>query len=1025
MNLSEPFIRRPIMTVLVMVAILLLGVMAFNRLPVSNLPSVDYPTVEVTVSYPGGSPETMANTVATPLEKEFMTIPGIVEVSSSNTLGNTTVVLQFDISKSMDSAAQDVEAAISRAKTKLPPDLPNEPTYKKVNPSDTPIIYIALTSATMTKGDLYTYANTFIGQRLSMVNGVAQVMTYGSPYAVRLQVNPYTLATLGITLEEVAEAIQKGNPNLPTGTLTGTSKASTIISKGQLEKAANYEPLIIAYRNGSPIRFKDIGVAVDSLQDDKYDLKYIDEDKEQPAVVLAVQRQPGANTVQVANAIHQALPELMKELPASVELKVVFDRSVSIKDSVEEVELTLIIAFILVVLIIFFYLGNATDTIIPSLVLPMSVVGTFIFMYLLNYSIDNLSLLALILAIGFIIDDAIVVLENIVRRVEEGESPWVASIEGSKQIGFTILSMTLSLIAVFIPMIFMGGLIGKIFQEFAITLVIITLISGVISLTLTPMLCSRFIKPRGHTEPNWLERFSNGINNTTLALYKPGLKWILQHKWVAVMLGMASLLLSGYYFYILPKDFIPDDDIGFIIAFTQAEQGTPPKRMIEYQNQVVEVIRNNPGVDTLISIAAFRQYQNGIAFIRLKPREERQPINAIIQEMYGKLIFIPGINTYLKNVPLIDLAVGTQSKASYQYTLESVNEKALYKATEDLKARMEQLPGFQGVNSDLEIRSPQLNVEILRDQASSLGIEASTIESALQLAFGGGRVSRILTPIDQYDVILEVQPRFQEQSAILSQIYVRSTTTKQLVPLTAVVRLKEDAGPASINHVGQFPATTVSFNLAPGIPLGAAVDELRKTAEEVLPDNVRGNLRGTAETFEESIQNTHFLLIVAIIAIYIVLGILYESFIHPLTILSTLPPATLGGLASLALFGMPLSLYAYLGIILLIGIVKKNGIIMVDYALENQRTLNQSPEVAIYNACVVRFRPIMMTTLTAIMGALPIAFAFGSGAEARKPLGIVIIGGLLFSQLVTLFVTPAIYIYLDRFNQKWTLKSPQ
>lgn len=1025
MNLSEPFIRRPIMTVLVMVAILLLGLMAFNRLPVSNLPNVDYPTINVTVAFPGASPETMANNVATPLEKEFMTIPGINYVTSANTLGDTNIVLQFDISKSMDSAAQDVEAAISRAKTKLPPDLPNDPTYKKVNPSDTPILYIALTSATMPKADLYTYANTYIGQRLSMLNGVAQVITYGSPYAVRVQVNPYTLANLGITLEDVEKAIVTGNPYLPTGTLTGTIQASTIISKGQLEKADKYEPLIVAYRNQSPVRVRDIGRAIDSLQNDKYDLRYVDSEKSQPTVVLAVQRQPGANTVQVADEIHRMLPQLAAELPTSVELKVVFDKSDSIKESVEEVEFTLIVALILVVLVIFFYLGKITDTLIPSLVLPMSVIGTFIFMYLLGYSIDNLSLLALILAVGFIIDDAIVVLENIVRRVEGGEDPWTASIEGSKQIGFTILSMTLSLIAVFIPMIFMGGLIGKIFQEFAITLVIITLLSGIISLTLTPMLCSRFIKAHSQSSENILEKSANFFNNALLALYKPALNWILDHRWVALVLGVLSVVLSGYYFYILPQDFIPDDDIGFIIAYTQSEQGTSPSRMIEYQNKVIDVIDADPSVDTLVSIAANPQYRNGIIFIRLKPRDERPPITQVVQELYAKLIMIPGINTYLKNVPLIDLAVGTQTKGSYQYTLQSIDANSLYKAATELIDRMQKLPGFQAVNSDLEIKDPQLHIEILRDQASTFGVEASNIETALQLAFGGGRVSRIQTPIEQYDVILEVEPRFQQDMKTLSKIYVRSKTNDQLVPLDAVVKLDKAVGAASINHVSQFPAITISFNLAPGIPLGTALEELRKVAKEVLPPNVTGEVKGAAETFEESIRSTSFLLVVAVLAIYIVLGILYESFIHPLTILSTLPPATLGGLATLALFHLPLSLYAYLGIILLIGIVKKNGIIMVDYALENQRTSNQLPREAIFNACIVRFRPIMMTTVTSIMGAVPIALAIGSGADARRPLGLVIIGGLLFSQLVTLFVTPAIYLYLDRFNDRLTLKVPE
>lgn len=1025
MNLSAPYIQRPVMTILVMTAILLLGLLAFKNLPVSNLPNVDYPTINVSVAYPGASPETMANTVAIPLEKEFMTIPGVTYVTSANTLSNTSIVLQFDINKSMDSAAQDVEAAISRAKSKLPPDLPNDPTYKKVNPSDTPIIYIALTSDTMPVADLYTYANTFIGQRLSMINGVAQVLTYGSPYAIRIQVNPNILANTGITLNDISDSIKESNVYLPTGELNGLTYAPTIISEGQLTRAAQYDPVIVRYQGGSPIRIQDLGHAIDSLQNDKYDLRYVDAEKSQPTVVLAVQRQPGANTVQVADAIHNFLPQLVASLPTSVDLKIVFDRSVSIKESVEEVEFTLVVAFCLVVLVIFFYLGSLRDTIIPSLILPISVIGTFIFMYLFGYSIDNLSLLALILAIGFIIDDSIVVLENIVRRVEEGESPWVAALNGSKQIGFTILSMTLSLIAVFIPMLFMGGLIGKIFREFAITLVVITLLSGVISLTFTPMLCSRFIKHRDNHKPHFFERLAAGINNGMLAVYKPMLNWMLDHRWLALVIALASILVSGYYFYVLPKDFIPDDDIGFIIAYTQSEQGVSPKRMIEYQNQINHIIQSEPSVDTFVSIAAYPQYRNGIIFIRLKPRHERPPINQIIQKFYSQLIFVPGINTYLKNVPLIDLSVGGVSKGAYQYTLQGMDANILYEASEQLIKRMESMPVFQGVSSDLEINTPQVKVQLLRDQASALGVSAKKIEEALQLAYSGGRISRVETPIDQYDVILELEPAFQLQPTALSDIYVRSDITNDLVPLSAVVSWKNGIGANSINHVAQFPAVTISFNLAPGIPLGTALDQLKKAAQEILPASVSGAVKGAAETFEESLQSTYFLFLIAILAIYIVLGILYESFIHPITILSTLPPATFGGLITLAYFGLPLSLYAYLGIILLIGIVKKNGIIMVDYAIENERVRHQAPREAIFNACVVRFRPIMMTTITAIMGAVPIALAAGAGAEARRPLGLVIIGGLLFSQLITLFITPVIYLYLEKFNRHLAFETPE
>lgn len=1025
MNLSAPFIKRPIMTILVMTAIVFLGILAFNRLPVSNLPDVDYPVISVEAAYPGASPETMATTVATPLEKEFMTIPGINYVTSSNTLGNSLIILQFDISKSMDSAAQDVQTAIARSKFNLPPDLPNEPIYNKVNPSDTPIIYIALTSDSLPLAELYTYANTYIGQRLSMLDGVAKVQTFGSPYAIRIQVNPDKLANLGVAFTDIAQAITNGNPYLPAGELNGSERSATIVAEGQLDKAEKYDPLIVDYQNKSPIRIRDIGHAVNGLQNDKYQMSYHDAKQSLPTVVLAVQRQPGANTVKVADEIHQALPKLAAQLPSSVDLRIVFDRSDSIKQSIEEVEFTLIIALVLVVLVIFFYLGNLTDTLIPSLVLPMSVMGTFIFMYIFGYSIDNLSLLALILAVGFIIDDAIVVLENIVRRVEEGENPWHAALEGSKQIGFTIISMTLSLVAVFIPMIFMGGLIGKIFQEFAITLVVITLLSGIISLTLTPMLCSRFIKPKTEKKPNLLERFANGLNDTLLAVYKPALNWMLNHRWIALVLGAASILASGYYFYILPKDFIPDDDIGFVIGFTQSDEGTAPSRMIGYQNQVIEVIQADPAIESFVSLGAYPQYRNGIIFIRLKPRAERAGINEVIQRLYGKLMFIPGVNTFLRNVPLIDLSAGPQTKGSYQYTLQSVDTKSLFEATEKMMAKMETLPGFQSISSDLEIKSPQLNVEILRDQASRLGVSANTIENALQLAYAGGRVTRIQTPIDQYDVILEVEPRFQMQSQTLSKIYVRSSLNGQLVPLSAVAKWRETVGPASINHVAQFPATTISFNLAPGVPLGNALEQLREAGRQILPANVTGEVKGAAETFEESMRSTAFLLLMAVLAIYIVLGVLYESFIHPLTILSTLPPATFGALLTLHFFDIPLSLYAFLGIILLIGIVKKNGIMMVDYALENERHHHLSARESIYNACIVRFRPIMMTTVTAIMGALPIALAVGSGAESRRPLGFVIIGGLLFSQLITLFITPVIYLYMDRLNTRFSLKVPE
>lgn len=1023
MNLSEPFIIRPIMTTLVMVAICVLGMMAFEKLPVSNLPDVNYPTINVSVSFPGASPSTMANTVATPLEKEFMTIPGITSVTSNNSLGTSSIVLEFDVQKNIDAAAVDVEAAISRAQLNLPPNLPNVPTYKKVNPSDSPILYIALTSATMRSSDLYTYANTFIGQRISMLEGVAQVITYGSPFAVRVQVDPGLLATYDLSLGDVASSLVNANQNLPTGQFDGKAMAETIYANGQLLTAAAYDPVIVAYRDGAPVRIRDIGQAVDSLQNDRISLRYVDKNTNQPTVVLAVQRQPDANTVKVADAIAKVLPDLLSQLPGSVDMHIVFDRSQSIKESILEVEFTLIVAFLLVVAVIYIYLGTIRDTVIPSLVLPMSIVATFAVMYPLGYTIDNLSLLALTLAVGFIVDDAIVVLENIVRHVEGGESPWIASLMGSKQISFTILSMTLSLVAVFIPILFMAGLIGKIFQEFAVTLMIVTLASGVISLTLTPMLCSRFIPSRNEEKPGKIARYSAAWNAWMLKHYRNTLLFVLEHKSWMLGVGIVSVVLSAILFKILPTDFIPDDDIGFIIAYNEAEQGTSSERMLEYQQKVIEVLRKDPGIATFVSISAFPQYRQGINFLRLKPHKERKSSSEMIQALYQKVGMLPGVNTYFKNVPLIDLSIGAATKGPYQYTLQSLDTTALYQAGEQLLTKMRQDPMFQGITSDLEVRTPELNVDILRDQAYVLGVDAHEVESSLLLAYSGNRVSRIQTPIDQYDVILELEDKYQRDPLSLSLLYLRSNTSQELVPINAVASWKEGVGPASINHLAQFPAVTITFNVAPGIPLGTGLDRLRQLASEVFSPKVKGSIKGAAETFESAIKSSGFLLLLAVFAIYIVLGILYESFIHPLTILSTLPPAILGALLTLYFFGMPLSLYAYLGLILLIGIVKKNGIMMVDYALHNIQVKKESPKDSIFDACLVRFRPIMMTTMAAVMGAVPIALGVGSGAEARRPLGYVIIGGLLFSQLITLFLTPVIYLYLEKWNERFTFKT--
>lgn len=1016
MNLSEPFIRRPVMTTLVMITVMILGLMSYFSLPISNLPDVNYPSIQVTAALPGASPETMANTVATPLEKEFMTIQGLTSVTSTSFLGNTTLVLQFEINKNIDAAAQDVQAAITRSKTKLPPNLPNDPTYRKVNPSDSPIVYIAVTSETMSLGDLYNYASIMIGQHISMIEGVAQVTTYGSPFAVRIQVDPAELAYRKISFGDVADAAIGGNPTLATGQLDGHVRSSPILATGQLTKAKEYDSVVIRYNNEAPVYIRDVGKAVDSLQNDRQRLRYSAGGKSTTGVVIAVQRQPRANTVQVADRIHQFLPTLADQLPASVDLKVVFDRSDSIRESILEVKITLLVAFILVVGVIFLYLGQLTDTIIPTLAMPMSLLATFIAMYFFDFSLDNLSLLGLTLAVGFIIDDAIVVQENIVRRVEGGESPWVASIRGSQQISTTVVSMTLSLVAIFIPMLFMGGLIGKIFQEFSITLAVVTLASGVIALTLSPMLCSRFIKPREESHRGRFAQFSHDIHIRMLNWYKPALIWVLNHSWLTMGVGVLSVVLSGIMFMVMPTDFIPDEDIGFIIGYLEGDQGTSSDRMKVYQQRVLEVLERNPNIATVVSIVAQQQYRQGIAFIRLKPREERKNAVDVIQELYPQLAMVPGVNVYLKNVPLIDLAIGSTAKGAYQYTMQGQELNELYDAAEILIEKMRNDPTFQGVTSDLERRQPQLHMEILREQAYALGVSAEDIERALYYGYSGNRVDKIQTALDQFDVIVELERQYQEEASTLSNVWVKASETEKLVPLSAVADWREEVGIGAISHISQFPAVTISFNVAPGQPLGNALQKLKGLAAESLPEGVIGFVKGAAETFETAMASTGILFVFAIVAIYICLGILYESYIHPLTVLSTLPPAILGGLLTLAILGRPLSLYAYLGLILLIGIVKKNGIMMVDYAIDYQRQEGKHPYQAILDACIVRFRPIMMTTVAAIAGAIPIIMGSGAGSESRRPLGMVIIGGLLFSQMITLFLTPVMYLYLDRFT---------
>ncbi len=1014
MNISAPFIQRPIMTTLVMIAVLIAGILAYSRLPISNMPNVTYPTINVNVSYPGATPDTIAHAVALPLEKQFMAIPGVKFVSSNNTLGSCSITLQFNIDKDMTIAAQDVQSAIITAQPTLPPQLPYAPTYRKVNPAELPIIYLSLMSDTLRLNDLYTYANNLIGQRISMLSGVSQVTVFGSPLAIRIQVDPGKLVANDISLSELAIAINLANPNLATGQLDGPIEAPNVAVDGQIITGPAWDKLIIAYRNGTPIRIEDLGRSVESFQNNKIDVQFADKEKMKPAIIIAIQKEPSANTVGISDAVHNLLTELKSELPAAIDLEPFFDRSDFIRANINDVNITLILALVLVVLVIFFYMGKFANTIIPAIVLPMSVIGTFIIMNYLGYTLDNLSLLGLTLAVGFIVDDAIVVLENIVRRQEAGEDRTVASMEGAKQIGFTIISMTLSLIAVFIPMLFMSGLLGKILREFAVTLTTVTIISGLISLSLAPMLCSRFLSKNGKVVFSWGERMNTKMRDR----YRKILLTVIDHRLTALLIGLVCLLCTVLLFYTLPVDFLPDEDNGFFIAYSQEQEAGSSYRMQKYEKEIAKTITSHPAVDSCVAISSYSEYRKAQNLIKLKPFDQRSSVKNVIQELNASLAEIPGIQIFMKNVPLIDLSTGQESRGDYQYALQSIYPDSVYTSAKKLIEKMQNDPLFQGVNSDMEVDSPQINVSLLRDKASTLGITATDIENAFMFAYSYNYVSRIETSIDQYDIILELLPDYQRGADVFNQLWMRSSTTQKLIPMSAVAQWKEALGAASINHIDQFPSVTIDFNLAAGVSLEQALDRLEQLRQEVVDPIVQVESIGAAQTFQESISSSMSLLLISVFAIYIILGMLYESFIHPLTVLTTLPPATLGGLLTLFIFGLPLSMYAFLGIILLIGIVNKNGIMMIDFALENIRTKQMNARDAIIDACMVRFRPIMMTTMAAIFGALPIALGIGVSGATRRPLGLVIIGGLLLSQLITLFITPILYIMLERINQK-------